>query len=184
MFDFKKIDKSWTLFLDRDGVFNPEKEDDYILNPGEFHFYDNVLGSVKTLNDIFGVIVMATNQKGIGKGVMTIDDFNSITNFMLTEIVKHGGRIDKVYFSADLENDAVNRKPNPGMAFRAKKDFPQIDFNKSIMVGNKITDMQFGRNAGMSTVFLATTNPETPFPHPLIDARFNDLPSFAEALTQ
>jgi len=62
---------------------------------------------------------------------------------------------------------------------QAQKDFPQIDFHKSIMLGNKLTDMQFGRTLGSKTVFIATSDPETPFPHPLIDARFNNLLEFA-----
>ncbi len=88
----------------------------------------------------------------------------------------------KIYFSPDLENEAINRKPNAGMALQAKKDFPQIDFEKSIMVGNKLSDMQFGRAKNMHTVFLSTTNPEIAFPHELIDYRFNDLCEFANAL--
>ncbi|RYZ62009.1 MAG: histidinol phosphate phosphatase, partial [Chitinophagaceae bacterium] len=75
-----------------------------------------------------------------------------------------------------------NRKPNPGMAVQAKKDFPEIDFSKSIMVGNKPSDMRFGRAAGMYTVFLATTNPDQSYPHPDIDLRFNNLAEFAAAL--
>jgi histidinol phosphatase-like enzyme len=74
------------------------------------------------------------------------------------------------------------RKPNPGMAFQAKRDFPEIDFSKTIMVGNKLSDMLFGRAAGMFTVFVATTNPETSFPHPDIDLRFESLLHFANAL--
>jgi histidinol phosphatase-like enzyme len=70
------------------------------------------------------------------------------------------------------------------MAFQAKDDFPQIDFTRSLIVGNKPTDMQFGRNAGMHTVFVATTNPEVPFPDPLIDARFNNLLEFACTVTK
>jgi histidinol-phosphate phosphatase family protein len=176
------ISSSWTLFIDRDGVFNHEKKDGYILNTDEFHFYDDALLAVKTLHETFGLILLVTNQKGIGKQLMTEDDFHSISAHMLAEIKKHGGRIDKIYFAPDLDNNAINRKPNPGMALQAKKDFPQIDFSKSIMVGNKLSDMQFGRNAGMFTVFLATTNPETPFPHPLIDLRFDSLLQFARAL--
>jgi histidinol phosphatase-like enzyme len=68
------------------------------------------------------------------------------------------------------------------MAFRAKREFPEIDFTKSIMVGNKMSDMLFGRNAGMYTVFLATTHPETLFPHPDMDARFDSLSEFANSL--
>ena len=68
------------------------------------------------------------------------------------------------------------------MALQAKKDFPQIDFTKSIMVGNRVSDMGFGKNAGMKTVFVATTNPEVTVPNPLIDLRFDNLISFAKAL--
>ena len=101
---------------------------------------------------------------------------------MLKEIETNGGRIDKIYFCSDLEDTSPNRKPNAGMAFKAKADFANIDFTKSIIVGNKLSDMQFGRNAGMYTVFVATTNPEIPTPHPLIDLRFNNLAEFANAL--
>lgn len=177
------IDKSWTLFLDRDGVINPEKDNDYILHVGEFSFYDGVLEAMPVFNRLFGTIVMVTNQKGIGKGLMTTEDLAGIHNYMVREITAHGGRVDNIYFAPDLDSAAINRKPNPGMAFQAKADFPQIDFRKSVMVGNKLTDMQFGRNAGIAhTVFLATTNPETPFPHPLVDERFNSLAAYAAHL--
>jgi histidinol phosphatase-like enzyme len=68
------------------------------------------------------------------------------------------------------------------MAHQARLDFPDIDFSRSIMVGNKLSDMAFGRNAGMRTCFIASTNPETPFPHPDIDYRFNSLYDFACAV--
>lgn len=177
------IDKSWTLFLDRDGVINPEKDNDYILNLSEFRFYDGILEAMPVFNELFGTIVMVTNQKGIGKELMTVGDLNEIHHYMVSEIEKHGGRLDKIYFAPDLDSNSINRKPNPGMAFQAKADFPAIDFTKSVMVGNKLTDMQFGRNAGIAhTVFVATTNPETPFPHPLIDERFNNLAAYAQQL--
>ena len=68
------------------------------------------------------------------------------------------------------------------MAFKARIDFPEIDFSKSIMIGNKPSDMLFGRYAGIYTAFLATTNPDVNFPHPDIDARFDSLVDFAKAL--
>jgi histidinol phosphatase-like enzyme len=70
------------------------------------------------------------------------------------------------------------------MAMQAKEMFPFIDFNTSIMVGNRPSDMAFGRNAGLHTIFLATTHPETPFPDPNIDFRFNNLLEFANALSK
>ena len=81
-----------------------------------------------------------------------------------------------------MNNDDLNRKPNPGMAFQAKVHYPDIDLSKSIMVGNNISDMQFGRNAGMRTVFLTTTIPDIHLPHPDIDLSFDSLEALAKAL--
>jgi len=182
MLELKNIDKSWTLFLDRDGVINHDKDNDYILNWDEFRFYDTTLEAMAILANYFQRIVITTNQKGVGKGLMTIAELNNIHSNMLLQIEQAGGKIDKAYYCADLADDSPDRKPNPGMAYQAKLDFPEIDLSKSIIVGNRISDMGFGRNAGMHTVFVATTHPETPYPDPLIDLRFNDLLEFAKAL--
>ncbi len=181
MFALEQINANWTLFLDRDGVLNHEKKEDYIRNASEFHFYENAPEAVALLNSCFKRIVIATNQKGIGKALMTVEDLDAIHEHMLQQIEKAGGHIHKIYFCPDLADDSPNRKPQPGMAFQAKADFTDIDFNCCVMVGNRISDMKFGRNAGMHTVFLATTHPETPFPDPMIDARFNSLLEFAQA---
>ncbi|WP_439506556.1 D-glycero-alpha-D-manno-heptose-1,7-bisphosphate 7-phosphatase [Sediminibacterium sp.] len=181
MFSLNQIDFSWTLFLDRDGVINYEKKEDYIRNWAEFKFYSGVPEAIASLNGLFGKIIIVTNQKGIGKGLMTAADLESIHNPMLQSIEKAEGKIDQIYYCPDLADDSPNRKPQPGMAFQAKADYPEIDLTRSIIVGNRMSDMKFGRNAGMHTVFLATTHPETPFPDPYIDFRFNHLVSFAEA---
>lgn len=182
MFQLEHVSNDWTLFLDRDGVINHEKNNDYILHKDEFHFYDGVVAALASLHPFFKYIFIVTNQKGVGKGVMKLEDLKEIHHHMLAQIEKAGGSIDKIYFCSDLSDDSPNRKPNPGMAFQAQQDFPDIDLSKSIMVGNRPSDMKFGRNAGMHTVFVATTHPEVAFPHPDIDFRFEDLPAFAEAI--
>ncbi len=183
MFSLNQIDTSWTLFLDRDGVLNYEKKEDYIRNWAEFHFYEGVPMAIAALNHLFGRSIITTNQKGIGKGLMTAEDLQHIHYPMLQAIGNAGGKIDRIYYCPDLADDSPNRKPQPGMAFQAKSDFPEIVLSKSIMVGNRMSDMKFGRNAGMHTVFLATTHPDTPFPDPFIDLRFNHLVEFAAACT-
>ncbi len=180
--DLGTVDKNWTLFIDRDGVINYEKEGDYIRNWREFKFYEGAKDAFKILGNSFGTIIVVTNQRGIGKGLMTEADLDSIHQHMLKQIQNAGGRVDKVYYCTSTDNDHPDRKPNPGMALRAKLDFPAIDLNRSIMIGNKPSDMLFGRNAGMYTVFAATTHPETPFPNPDIDLRFASLAEFAKAL--
>jgi D-glycero-D-manno-heptose 1,7-bisphosphate phosphatase len=182
LFDFSQIDNSWTLFLDRDGVINVEKRGTYVLHVSGFVFYDGVQLALQKLAKIFGVIVITTNQRGVSKGSMSLENLHDIHAYMLEEVAKEKGRINKVYYCADLNDESPNRKPNTGMALQAQKDFPQIDFSKSIMVGNSISDMQFARNTGMYSVFIASTDPETEFPHKLIDARFGSLLDFANAI--
>ncbi len=182
MLDLQLVDKTWTLFLDRDGVINDEKLGEYILHWNYFIFSKGVLDVFKKLSNTFGRIIIVTNQKGVGKGLMQQEALDTIHFEMQREVEIVGGRIDKIYACTDLDNDSVLRKPNPGMALLAKADFPDIDLSKSVMVGNKPSDMRFGRNAGMPTVFVATTNPDEPFPHADIDLRFDSLAHFAEVL--
>lgn len=150
------INKTWTLFLDRDGVINKKKDNDYVRNWTEFEFLENVFDALRTLNSVFGKIVVVTNQQGIGKGLYRIEDLEIIHQNMMYEISYHGGRIDKVYFSPYLDSlNHSSRKPNTGMALEAKMEFPEIDFLKSIIVGDSKSDLEFGRRCGMKTVFIS-----------------------------
>lgn len=180
--DLKKLNPSWTLFLDRDGVINIDKKGEYIHNWSEFHFYENIPGLMAILSKKFDRIIVVSNQRGIGKGLMTELDLQDIHKRMQEVIEKAGGRIDRIYFATSVDRSDPDLKPNAGMAFRAKKEFPSIDFSKSLMVGNKLTDMEFGRKAGIFTVFIATTDPEVAWPHPDIDFRFDNLAEFVKAL--
>ena len=181
-FDFSHINDEWTLFLDRDGVINVEKNEDYIRQWSEFEFYPESLSALPLLANKFPRIVVTTNQKGVGKGLMTEDNLRDIHTNMVQQIEQVNGRIDHIYYCTDLDNNSPKRKPQAGMAFQAVKQFPLIQLDKSIMVGNRMSDMEFGRNAGMHTVFLATTHPETAFPDTKIDYRFDNLLHFAQAL--
>lgn len=152
------IDISWTLFLDRDGVINVELDNDYIRSVDAFVFYPNIKEAIAKLSSVFGKIIIVTNQRGVGRGLMTESALHQIHTHMLYEIKSGGGDIHAIYFAPDVDKNALNRKPNIGMALQAKSDFPTIDFNKSVMVGNNISDMEFGKSAGMKTVFVKTTN--------------------------
>jgi D-glycero-alpha-D-manno-heptose 1-phosphate guanylyltransferase len=178
----ENVDASWTVFLDRDGVINYEKENSYILNWDEFEFYPGVTEAIHLLSKKFNSIIVVSNQRGVGRGLMTEEDLLDIQHRMKLRIEEAGGRIDKIYYCTASEATHFCRKPNPGMALEAVKDFPSIDLSKSIMVGNKPSDMQFGRNAGTYTVYLKTTHPEQPLPHPDIDLAFDSLLHFAKAL--
>ena len=182
MFDLSQIDKSWTLFLDRDGVINYENQGTYVRNWAEFIFYPRAIENIAFLNKRFQRIFLATNQRGITRELMTLADLADIHKQMLKAIEQGGGKIDRIYSCTDAEVSSPCRKPNPGMAFEAATDFPGTDLKKSLMVGNNISDMLFGKNAGMKTVFLRTTSPDLDLPHEAIDFHFDDLDAFARAL--
>jgi histidinol-phosphate phosphatase family protein len=176
------IDGSWTLFLDRDGVINVEKNQDYVRNREEFQFTPGTLDAMPFFAKLFPRIFVVTNQKGIGKGLMTHDDIADIHDHMLNQVRAAGGRIDRVYYCPELADDHPNRKPNPGMGLQAAKDYPDTNLTRSLMVGNTMSDMNFGRNLGMKTVFIPSTKPMPELPHPLVDFTYANLLALAKAL--
>lgn len=174
-----QINKDWSLFLDRDGVINRKLEDDYVKHWIEFEFIEGSVDAFKFLKTVFAHIVIVTNQQGIGKKLYRTEDLELIHKNMLYEIAFYGGRVDKVYFSPHLKSENhPSRKPGIGMALQAKEDFPAIDFSRSIIVGDSISDMEFGRNAGMKTIFIA----EKEISDPRIDLCFSSLNEFVIAL--
>ncbi len=182
MIDLSEINSDWTLFLDRDGVINHEKQNDYIHTWDEFIFYDGVLAAIEIFAKIFKRIVIVTNQKGVGKGLTKETDLQIIHQNMQVVIEKANGRIDAIYYCKDLEDTSPNRKPQPGMGLQAVEQFPDIDLTKAIMVGNTISDMKFGRNLNVYTVFLPTTRPEVDLKDENIDAVFSTLLDFAQSI--
>jgi len=174
-----QINKDWTLFLDRDGVINHDNPGGYITTPEEFQFTDGAPGLFKKLTGKFKRIIVVTNQRGVGRGIISYDNLVAMNRKMLDGIEAAGGVIDQIYFCTDVEAKAFCRKPNPGMALQAVSDFPDIDLNKSLIVGNSLSDMKFGRYAGMYAVFVTSTKKDITLPHPDIDLLFESLEAFA-----
>ncbi|MBQ5689695.1 MAG: HAD family hydrolase [Bacteroidales bacterium] len=177
--DWKNIiNKDWTLFLDRDGVINVRIIDGYVTKIEEFEFLPNVIEALKIFKDKFKYIIVATNQQGVGKGIMKFEDVETVHQFMAQQVADNSGRIDKVYFCPQLKSVPDNyRKPSPKMAYFAKNDFPDIDLSKSIMIGDMNSDIEFGKNAGMKTIFIGDNELNlTP------DDRFETLYDFAKTL--
>ncbi|MEO1437148.1 MAG: HAD-IIIA family hydrolase [Bacteroidota bacterium] len=150
-----EIDQTWTLFLDRDGVINHRIPGAYVRRPSEFKFLPGVKGALAAFTNQFSKILIVTNQQGVGKGLMTQKDLDTVHHYLKHEVGTHGGRLDGIYACTGLASDNPPcRKPNPGMGAQAKADFPEIDFKCSIMVGDSLTDILFGQKLGMKTVFL------------------------------
>lgn len=150
-----KVDKSWTLFLDRDGVINERIFGGYVESIDQFIFKKGSLESLIKFNLTFGKIIIVTNQQCIAKEIISMEQLNNIHMYMLEEIEKIGGRVDRIYVATELKDSLPHhRKPNSSMALKAQNDFNDIDFRKSIMVGDTDSDIEFGKNLGMKTVLM------------------------------
>ena len=181
LFNGLNINKSWTLFLDRDGVINKRLIDDYVKNLQEFEWLENVPQTIVRFSEIFGRVLVVTNQQGIGKGLMTESDLQEVHDFINDEVTSRGGRIDKFYHCPDLKTKVNHcRKPNPAMGLQAKEDFPEIDFRKSVMVGDSVSDMEFGRALGMYNLFISPKSDE--FDAKLTDFVTTNLSDFTSIL--
>jgi D-glycero-D-manno-heptose 1,7-bisphosphate phosphatase len=155
MSDNLNIDENWTLFLDRDGVINHKIEGNYVKCWNEFDFIEGSLKAISNLSKIFNKIIVVTNQRGIGKGLFSLEDLKLIHDKMLVEVKNNFGKINKIYFCTDISDSSEFRKPNIGMGIKAKSDFPEINFKKSIMVGDSISDMMFGHSLGMNCFLIS-----------------------------
>ncbi len=170
------------LFLDRDGVINVEISDGYVTKWQEWEYLPGALNALALFSKLFHHIFIVTNQRGVGRGIMTLDSLHDIHNQLKKDVAQVGGRIDAIYFCTDVDSESPRRKPNIGMGLDAQSDFPHFVFDESVMVGNSRGDLEFGRNLGMSTVFirddLYQASPD------LYDAKFPRLIDFANAVNK
>jgi histidinol-phosphate phosphatase family protein len=173
-----QVDVSWTLFLDRDGVINERIFGGYILNYLDFRFKDRVLESSKELFGRFGRVIVVTNQQCVAKGLISETDLACLHDKMVHDFQKSGANIDCVYVAIEWKGDEpLMRKPHVKMAELAQGDFPEIDFTKSIMVGDTDGDIRFGKNLGMRTVLIRSEEQTTVVPDLVLD-RLGDLIGF------
>lgn len=152
-----RIDKNsdWTLFLDRDGVINERNFDGYITSYDDFIFRTGSLEALSKFSQFFKRIIVITNQQCIAKGMVSEKEVELIHEKMCKEVSLNRGRIDAIFVAKEFKNHhPYHRKPNSTLGFIAKNKFKEIQFDKSIMVGDTDTDIRFGQNLGMKTVLV------------------------------
>jgi len=146
--------QSRAFFLDRDGVINVDKG--YVGRIGEFEFLPGIFSLCRTAKDLSLIPIVVTNQAGIARGYYSEHDFQMLNEWMLAEFLGRGIRIGRVYHCpyhpeaglGEYRRESFDRKPNPGMILRAKDDFG-LDLSRSVLVGDKDSDVAAGRAAGV-----------------------------------
>ncbi|MCP9860386.1 MULTISPECIES: D-glycero-beta-D-manno-heptose 1,7-bisphosphate 7-phosphatase [unclassified Cyanobium] len=151
------------LFLDRDGVINVEKN--YVHTIEDFDFIDDIFSLCRAAVDREMLLVVVTNQAGIGRGFYTETDFWRLTLWMKTHFEREKAPIAKVYYCpyhpvfgiGDYRQNSIDRKPNPGMLLRARDDLG-IDLANSLMIGDKESDMLAAAAAGVGKKILLASD--------------------------
>lgn len=154
------------LFLDRDGVININFG--YVFKKENFSWIDGIFDLVKRAKQANMLVLVVTNQSGIGRGYYSEAEFTVLNTWMLSEFERSGGHVDKVYWCPHHPDHAVGkylkacdcRKPNIGMINQAMSEFP-IDLSNSVFVGDKASDMYTAINAGIGKAYwLSTQEPD------------------------
>jgi D-glycero-D-manno-heptose 1,7-bisphosphate phosphatase len=144
-----------TVFLDRDGVINEKMpEGQYVRSPAEFRVLPGVPEAIQRLNRAGIRVIIVSNQRGISLGLYTAEDLERIHLYLREFLQKRGARVDAYYFCPHDKGKCNCRKPLPGMFEQAVRDFPNITAETSAMIGDSLSDIEFGRRLGMQTIFL------------------------------
>ena len=147
------------LFLDRDGVINIEHG--YVHRHKDFHFQKGIFELCRAARTLEYLLVVVTNQAGIGRGYYTEREFLELTEWMIREFADQAIPIARVYYCpyhpvhgvGAYKHDSPDRKPKPGMLLRARADFG-LDLTSSALVGDKLSDIQAAEAAGVGTKIL------------------------------
>ena len=142
------------VFLDRDGVINRTPRERYITRWADFHFLPGTLAALRRLNQSGRMVVVVSNQAGVGRGIMPAARLAEITRRMLAGIRRSGGRIRAVYYCTHRPWARCScRKPKLGLLRRAARRL-RIDLARSFLVGDNATDIAMGRAAGLTTLLV------------------------------
>ncbi|MCD6116077.1 HAD-IIIA family hydrolase [bacterium] len=152
--EIRPAKKSPALFLDRDGTINEEVL--YLHNPDDWKPVPGAVEGIKKFQNMGYRIIIVTNQPGIGLGYFPESDFYAVNRRMLKNFSKAGVLIDKIYFCPHSKSQKCGcRKPELGLLKRAEEDL-NIDLLKSVIIGDKTSDIETGRRAGITTFLVET----------------------------
>ncbi|RKS85705.1 D-alpha,beta-D-heptose 1,7-bisphosphate phosphatase [Orbus hercynius] len=150
------------IFLDRDGTINIDYN--YVHKIDDFHFIDGVIDAMLELKKMGYLLVITTNQSGIARGIFSQQQFDTLTEWMDWSLLDRGVELDGVYYCPHdpHHSDCACRKPKSGMILMAKEEL-DIDIANSYMVGDRVSDLLSGKNAGVKkTVLVKTGDALTP----------------------
>lgn len=146
------MERPRTLILDRDGVINRRIPGDYVRAPEMFEFLPGIPEAVARLSRVFDRILVMSNQRGVGRGLMSMEDLGRIHEKMIHGLEAAGGRIDGIYCATSADPEAPDRKPRTGMFEKALADWPDMAPERTVMAGDSPSDMEFAAACGIKAI--------------------------------
>ena len=143
-----------TLFLDRDGVINRLRPGDYVKSWEEFEYLPGILQAIRQWSAKFRRLILVTNQRGVGKGLMSDRDLSRIHARLMQDILEAGGKLDLILVCTSVDESDSRRKPQTGMFEEACALFPDISARRSVMLGDSDSDDAFAKACGMPFIRL------------------------------
>lgn len=173
-----------TIFLDRDGVVNEKMpEGSYVTTWDEFHLLPGVPEAIASLNRAGIRVIVVSNQRGIALGKYSERDVGAIHANLQKLLEAKGAHVDAFYFCPHDKQQCDCRKPLPGMFEQARHEFPDIDATESVMIGDSLSDIEFGRRLGMKTIFIdGKKERQKPGSHAAAELADRRFPSLDEAV--
>jgi D-glycero-D-manno-heptose 1,7-bisphosphate phosphatase len=176
-----------TVFLDRDGVLNRKlPEGSYVRSWSEFELLPGVVEAIDKLKAAGMRVLVVSNQRGIALGFYTIDTVRQIHTEFQKLLLARGTSVDGFYFCPHNHAECDCRKPMPGLFKDAKADFPDIAAETSVMIGDSLSDIEFGRRLGMRTILVqgdpSRQKPSAKMAGELADMRCSSLLEAVETL--
>ncbi|MGD0586810.1 MAG: D-glycero-beta-D-manno-heptose 1,7-bisphosphate 7-phosphatase [Oryzomonas sp.] len=148
------------VFVDRDGTINVEKE--YLYRVDEFEFIPGAPQALRLLNEAGFLVVVVSNQSGVARGYFTEEDVDILHRHIAAQLAKTGARVDAWYYCPHHPSGRGSyslpcrcRKPMPGMLLEAARRH-NIDLAASVMIGDKLVDVETGLAAGCRTILVRT----------------------------
>jgi len=157
-----------SVFLDRDGVINRKMPSGrYVTRPEELILLPGAAEAIGALKRAGCRVIVVTNQRGVARGLMTLEDLERIHALLRQQIVATTGQdLDAIYACPHEEGACDCRKPQVGMFLQAQRDFPDIDFSRSVLVSDSLKDLEAGARLGCSNVLVIPEEEKKQFPHP------------------
>lgn len=147
------------VFIDRDGTLSEEVG--YINHPSRFRLFPYSGDAIRRLNENGWLAIVTTNQAGVARGYFSEEMIAKVHDGMTKDLEDDGARLDAIYYCAHHPSvgeppyrlDCDCRKPRPGLITRAARDL-DVDLNASWMVGDRYSDVELARNAGVKSAFV------------------------------